>query len=159
MRPPQLRMKTLLKDPTYRKFFATAPRLYETQQIPGTKPWWLYVQRKEDGPWGRRATETYRDAFDLAKKALKKLDVHDLTIVSRRASYRPPRGFEWPQSHRWCPYCRRPTVFWYFRRHHALTRFKDYDLSEVPRCTVCGIPDDDMIVWTHQSYELGKIRS
>lgn len=154
MRPQQVRMADLLKDQSYRKFFKRSPTLFQPQTLPGVEPWWLYVQRAEEGSWARRSTRTYAEAFTLAVKAIKKLDVHDLTIVSRRAAYRPPGDLEWPKSHVWCPYCRRPTVWWRFSRHHALRSFVNFDMSEVVRCTICGHSENDPIVQIYQVSDL-----
>ena len=39
--------------------------------------------------------------------------------------------------HQWCPYCRRPTVFAYFSRHHALPT--NLCLPYELRCSICGV--------------------
>lgn len=46
--------------------------------------------------------------------------------------------------HAWCYYCRRPTVFAYFAKHHAFTgtALEPYYDGSVRRCCVCGISHD-----------------
>ena len=54
-----------------------------------------------------------------------------------------------PPGHQWCPNCRRPTVFRWFRRHHAFVEKPDaefkvvYDPSHL-RCTICGIRESSV---------------
>jgi len=47
--------------------------------------------------------------------------------------------------HDWCFYCRRPTVFAYFRKHHAFigTPLEPYFDGSIRRCAVCGISHDN----------------
>jgi hypothetical protein len=54
----------------------------------------------------------------------------------RRIVWRPILP-EMEEPHRWCPYCRRPTVFGWFSKHHAFPRGFEFDLS-LQRCTICG---------------------
>lgn len=52
-----------------------------------------------------------------------------------------PRLDGMEEAHIWCPYCRRPTVFRWFRSHHAL-RASGMDGLVDPsdkRCTICGV--------------------
>lgn len=127
-------------------------------------PWVVYVQKEANGPWGKKEFWKYSDAFKFFKKALK-LHVADCTINNRRFGFDPPsrmvrikgkyvKGSDgitrqatkivtWrPQllpedgEHHWCRYCRRPTVFKYFRKHKAL---KGVDIdTTTPRCCICG---------------------
>lgn len=39
--------------------------------------------------------------------------------------------------HPWCPYCRRPSVFRWFFKHHSITVLDPTQL----RCTICGASD------------------
>lgn len=49
-----------------------------------------------------------------------------------------------PPGHEWCPNCRRPTVFKWFKKHHAFVQKEAaefvtvYDPAHL-RCTICGI--------------------
>lgn len=44
------------------------------------------------------------------------------------------------EPHDWCTYCRRPTVFRWFRSHHALRSAGLQDIADQSsrRCTICG---------------------
>lgn len=46
--------------------------------------------------------------------------------------------------HQWCFYCRRPTVFAYYAKHHAFTGtpLEPYYDGSIRRCAVCGISHD-----------------
>lgn len=51
-----------------------------------------------------------------------------------------------PPGHAWCPHCRRPTVFRWFRSHHAFPKTKPevaFDPSHL-RCTICGIRESSI---------------
>jgi hypothetical protein len=52
-----------------------------------------------------------------------------------------PRLDGMDEAHTWCPYCRRPTTFKWFRSHHAL-RASGMDGLVDPsdkRCVICGV--------------------
>ena len=49
-----------------------------------------------------------------------------------------PKLPEGEPHHSWCMYCRRPTIFRYFGRHHAFRKTEWADLSRDRRCTICG---------------------
>lgn len=56
--------------------------------------------------------------------------------------WRPKLGMT-DEPHVWCGYCRRPTVFRWFMKHHALDRSTVagvFDQS-VRRCTICGVSE------------------
>lgn len=51
-----------------------------------------------------------------------------------------------PPGHQWCPHCRRPTVFRWFRKHHAFPSNDPsvaFDPSHL-RCTICGIRESSV---------------
>jgi hypothetical protein len=161
-----LTIHELLEDPRYKEFFLKVPpmpRVYRQQQM---LPWRVYIQRETDGPWAKKDFPTYRQAFALFKRYLP--EVHDAAIVSRAVAFAPPHRFVrikgkylidkrgnkvqvtklvvWKpklpaeeQDHHWCPYCRRPTVFRFYRIHHAFGKGIDFGLDNVQRCTICGI--------------------
>lgn len=140
MKPDQLPLSHFLKDKQFKKFFSKQPTL-SVNQSNGKRPWRIYVQSTEDSSWKKGDVPTYKVAFTHAKKLLSK-GVYDLTICSRSRAYWPPiiRGQVWanyPTTHLWCPFCRRPTIFWHFRKHHALPN-PLIDLSIDPRCQICG---------------------
>lgn len=164
-----LTIHELLEDKQYREFFLKPPPMppvYRQQQL---KPWRVYIQRETDGPWAKKDLPNYVEAFKLFKKF--RPEIHDASIMSRAIAFPPPhrlvrikgvyvehRGKKvqktklvvWkPQlpmeetTHHWCSYCRRPTVFRYFSRHHAFG--KDMPITqEGLRCTICGIRLDGL---------------
>lgn len=135
------------------------PRL---QQSP---PWVVFVQREAGGKWGKKEFWKYSEAFKFMAKALK-AKVHDATIHNKRVAFDPPGRFvkikgqyvtgsdgkrrqatkivpwkprlaDGDPDHHWCRYCRRPTVFRYYRKHKALKMSHPID-STVTRCCICG---------------------
>ena len=129
-----------------------------------TPPWVVYIQKEPHGSWGKRSFWKYSKAFKFLAKALK-MGVADAALNNKRIGFEPPsklvrvkgkyqldsRGKKrqvtklmvWKpplqaedEDHHWCKYCRRPTVFKYYKRHRAL---KNQDLdTTVPRCCICG---------------------
>lgn len=159
-----LTIHELLEDRQYKEFFLKQPQmpaLYRQQQM---TPWRVYIQRELDGPWAKKDLPSYTEAFKLFKRY--KPDIHDAAICSRAIAFAPPhrlvrikgkyvehRGKKvqvtklvvWKPKlpseespHNWCTYCRRPTVFRYFSRHHAFGREMTIAQEEL-RCTICGI--------------------
>lgn len=162
----QVRMADLLKDPVYRKWFGKVP--YLPPACRGGKPWYVYIQREEDGKWARGSFETYAAAYKyVADKGRKS---HNFAIVSKTKTYLPPvyrptvivKGREekgafkrywtnYPANHNWCPYCRRPTIFREFVRHHAITPIHSAlglsILDPMVRCSICGIRAEGVKQW------------
>lgn len=156
----------LLEDPIYKAYFCKVPKLPKTSST--TPPWRLYIQRKGETRWRRRDFDTYSAAFKVLKKLLKEDKVKDAAIHCRRMSFAPPvrmmkirgkyvRGsdgvsrqatkrVDWEpkipadifDEHEWCPWCRRPSVFKYYSRHHALGQLGMTIDPSVPRCVICG---------------------
>lgn len=140
------------------------PPIARSKRLQISPPWTVYVQREADGSWGKKDFWKYSEAFNFMRKALR-LGVHDAAINCKRVAFRPPNRFArirgkyivgsdgirrqatkavpWQPrlgpgqpDHTWCPYCRRPTVFKYYRRHKAIKlAFID---SSVRRCCICG---------------------
>lgn len=52
-----------------------------------------------------------------------------------------------PPGHTWCGYCRRPTIFGYFLKHHALP--KAYCVPYEKRCRICGVRLNFLGRWSH----------
>lgn len=155
----------LLADKTYREFFTTKPTHVPKNATWLTPPWRVYVQRKPGGPWARKSFDTYAEAFKWLKPRLG--NFHDATIncpkvstygptrrvrvkgkfvrgsdgIKRQATkvvaWKPKIPLGEDQEHRWCLYCRRPTVFQYFRRHHSVGKIEGINRS-FRRCTICG---------------------
>lgn len=157
-------IRELLRDPEYRKYFTTVPKLPD-HYTPDTKPWKLMVQFKGEHIWKAKRFGTYVDAFKGFKKLLPKID--NAAIVNPALSYQPPvrkvrikgkfetiRGRQVQQvrvivwkpklepemgEHHWCPYCRRPSIF----RELALPAKRNHGfimpVSSVQlRCIICG---------------------
>lgn len=143
--PDQLSIKELLQDPAFKAWMQRPPKLKPTPAR--TPPWILYVRVRVDGKtgWRKAEFETYPKAFNGLVKYLREGDLVDAAIHSKRQWFKPPvvrskSGFThyWPTppGHRWCGYCRRPTVFKCFSKHHAMKGvFATYE----PRCSICGL--------------------
>lgn len=136
----QIRLRTLLKDDEYyRKWFTKEP----TIKVHHTKPpWRLFVQKEKGGPWYKKDLPTYAKAFAAVK--LKLPEYWDMAIHCKPQAFKPPvvrvgKKKVWnpiPEGHIWCAYCRRPTVFYFYRRHPNLRNF----ISEgAMRCQICGV--------------------
>lgn len=137
-----LSVKTLLRDPIYKKWMSKPPKL----KVQGsTKPWKIFVLKKT-GKWATIEFDTYPQAFNWMAKHLKEYD--DIVIHSKREMFKPPvvkykgKKCYWPspRGYRWCPYCRRPTQFKYFRRHHNLKTMAPW----YKRCEVCGVRKESL---------------
>lgn len=166
-----IRLIELLDDKRYREYFLKVPALPQVKRI--APPWRLYVQRETDGPWARKEFNTYREAFqNLKSRYLKESHdaciqskgtafdpPYRIVKVTRGGIVQMTKGPNpqpitrvviWkPQlppdetAHRWCPYCRRPTIFGWFSHHHAFPRGTTlaYDPS-LKRCTICGASEN-----------------
>lgn len=132
-----LSAKALLRDPIYKKWAMKSPKLKSKGR---GDPWRLYILKK-NGRWAKKDFPTYAQAFNWMAKNLS--EYADIVIHSKRLPFAPPvvkyRGKKtyWPspKGYRWCPYCRRPTIFKYFRSHHAIPHIAPW----YKRCNVCGI--------------------
>jgi hypothetical protein len=160
--PDQVQIRELLKDPEYRKWFSTDPKM-----SPRAK-WRVYAQPVIDGPWKRADFTSWKKAYRFFAKNFKSW--HDAALVCRNFPSDPPsvrvkvrikstdrRGepvfgvvmkSKWlpgvltKQWHTWCPHCRRPTLFGYFAKHHAFTERGIYPLRYKLRCSICGVALD-----------------
>jgi hypothetical protein len=155
-------MSELLKDKVFKEFMLTKPKVPRVMKRMGGTPWVVYVQQEVDGPWGKKEFETYGPAFQFFKAWLKR-GAHDLAINNRRIGFDPPLRFArirgkyitgsdgvrrqatkaipWKPrldsgdpDHKWCRYCRRPTIFKYYSKHKRLTMVD----PTVRRCCICG---------------------
>lgn len=156
-------LRELLKDPIYKKYFTTLPELPASAFKCSTPPWRV-IYRDESG-WKARNASSYREAFSVLKGS----NFIDGAITCRRIQFDPPirrvrlkgkfymlpdgtkqqvvKDIVWKPKlpgdetwHNWCPYCRRPTVFSYYRKHHALKTSVELDPS-VLRCAICGVSE------------------
>jgi hypothetical protein len=136
-----------------------------------TYRWYFYARREQEGPWARKAQQTYADCYALVRANLSQF--YDVVITSRSVAFPAPPNIRrrtkqnpagvwdfrrlWPDadsSYRWCPYCRRPTRFLKFRTHHAfpaLTMPKAEGepaktmrvvVDGVRRCETCGVGEE-----------------
>ena len=88
-------MSELVKDPVYKRFLQTKPKLPKVARNRGgilSPPWVVYVQREVGGNWGKREFWKYSEAFKFLKKALK-LGVHDAALNCKRVAFDPPTRF------------------------------------------------------------------
>lgn len=142
----QITLRELLRDPIYKKWFQTVPKL--PAEVAHTPPWRIYIQREQFGSWARLELQGYVKAYRWTAKHLK--EYHDIVIVAKRCEFKPPvvktkegKRVYWPvpAGHRWCTYCRRPTVFAYFSKHHLFSGKPGYNggIAWAKRCMVCGI--------------------
>jgi hypothetical protein len=154
----------LLEDPKYKAYFCRKPELPAVALMCSTPPWQVHLR------YGRKWEVLYADTYVEAFKALKPLlpEISDGAIVCKRFQSPPPMRIvkikgkyktvngvttqetklvPWKPKlpmaeadHYWCGYCRRPTVFAYFSKHHALglqSPGVPVD-SSVMRCSICG---------------------
>lgn len=160
-----LTIEDLLEDSHYKEFFCKVPKLPPSPSV--QPPWRLFVQLKGEKRWRVRNFDTYQEAFKFFSKLRKKGKIHDAAINCRRMSFAPPivmeripgkyimgsdnkrrpayRRAEWKPAvpddlevPEWCPWCRRPTVFKYYTKHHALNRLGLPIDPSTPRCGICG---------------------
>lgn len=161
-RPPQITLQELLEDPLYKKWIQRVPK-FDDRSYTHT-PGWVVYALTADGKWHRKLFSTYVKAFNWMAKHRKQYK--DMCLGHRRHEFNPPivktmvpkrvrlksgkvktievehREYwrKFPPDHRWCGYCRRPTIFFTFRKHHAVPL--QYMLDYVPRCTMCGAKGD-----------------
>lgn len=128
-------------------------------------PWVVYVLRR-DGRWGKVEFYSYKKAYEWLMQHLG--EFQDAALNCRKRGYAPPIisrkvkvrvrlksgktrveerqrrswwGGRWEMhesGYRWCPHCRRPTRFNYFRTHHAIPKRFPIRSTE-RRCHICGV--------------------
>lgn len=157
--------------PQLKQFFTQRP--IEHAVIRATRetspPWRVWVQRATGSTWGKRDFCTYAQAFEFWKKYRR--HSHDASVSSKRQSFVPPERtvkvvkngepvmvksgdgtlrqqtrsvpLKPPSGHQWCVYCRRFTIFAWFRQHHAFDpkNAKTCFDSSALRCAVCGVSE------------------
>lgn len=140
-----LSAKLLLKDPVYKKWAQKPPKL----TAKGTQDPWRVFVLKPNGKWAKKDFPTYAKAFNWMAKNLGKYP--DIVIHSKRQRFKPPvvrykgKKTYWPspRGYRWCPYCRRPTKFKYFKSHHAQPLMVPW----YKRCHVCGVRAESLPIY------------
>lgn len=164
----------LLEDPIYKQYFQTPPKLPKVRRL--QPPWRVYIQKEVRGKWYKKDCWTYAEAFKIIKTYRANGELYDGAIVSKSKSFAPPRktvkirskfvkdskgnmvqatkrvyhvtavpGEDEP--HRWCGYCRRPTVFRWFTKHHNFPENTPYTAHR-RRCTICGIAEEGVKSYT-----------
>lgn len=160
-------MSELIGERVYARYLESKPALpphMRNKRLALSPPWVVYVQKRVDGPWGKREFWKYKKALQFFHRALE-LGVHDAALNCKRYAFEPPiqmarirgkyvRGSDGKRrqattrvywklplklqidqpEHEWCMYCRRPTVFKYYSRHKRLGTVT----QDVRRCCICG---------------------
>jgi len=135
----QITLRELLRDPIYRKWLAKKPKI---RVVHSTPPWRLYVQKEQGGKWARVDIPGYAKAYGAVSSKLS--EYYDMALSCKPQAFRPPivrvgkkrYYYPSPPGHRWCGYCRRPTIFKRFTKHHAHKGriLPDYEVY----CSICG---------------------
>lgn len=153
----------LLEDKNYRRFFEKPPVIPNVQRT--APPYRLWVRRdgkwfKRDISSYRSGRDWILDRLDviddgaLAIKGTMSPPPTRLVKVKRGGVLLTKVGSDGVErpvvreapwvvhlpadevKHLWCPYCRRPTVFTWFSKHHNQPKVLQ---PEFERCTICGI--------------------
>lgn len=142
-------MRELVVDKLYRKWLTRAPVV----QTSSNRPWRVWAQKDAGGPWQKKDFAQYAEAYRFFT-SLFKSGYHDLALGNRVGPQKPPvvsklvggkkmryRHSFWLRpgmgsNEEWCCFCRRPTTFTWFKRHHAV---KMPSLLPDRRCTICGV--------------------
>jgi hypothetical protein len=180
-------MQELLEDKKFREFMTTKPKVPVSAQHSILSPMWVvYVRLHPNQAWKRRSFERYSEAFKFMKVCLGK-SVHDLAIHNKRVAFDPPRKLvrikgkfvtgpdgvqrqatkfiDWQpkllgveETHEWCMYCRRPTVFKRYSKHPAIQKDRPASLWDIPlddsvrRCCICGCSERIAIPWQRRRF-------
>lgn len=154
MAASQITLRELLKDPLYRQWFGKVPKL----KFGGhERPWRVYAQDEPGGKWTRTYFPSYGKAYAFVRENLR--ESHDMALSCGPQGYRPPvvkvkgkRQYYVPDvvarvnldaavdvhKHIWCPFCRRWTLFLWYKKHHAMPKHWG-TLSPDRRCKICGV--------------------
>jgi len=137
-------LRELLQDPIYAKWFAKPPK--ETEFT----GWRVYAQKKRDKRWRKKDFEFWADAYQFLTRRGRLDTWYNASLTCRNEEYRPPvvryqgkrqyyAKMLLTEGHLWCPYCRRPTMFGYFTKHHAFPEGGPTPMPHFLRCGICGI--------------------
>jgi len=156
-------MRELLRDPQYREYLKTPPP--EPKPYWDRPLWQVYIQEEAGKPWSRYTKLTYKQAWKIFVRAIN-AGAMDGCIRHPALSFDPPtkivrikgkykidgkgrkiqvtREVRWKapispddEDHRWCRFCRRPTVFRYYRKHKGFPPGFQID-PDILRCCICG---------------------
>lgn len=142
-------MSELLRRTTFKQFTIAKPSFK-------SKSWRVYA--KVNGRWCTAQFDSWAKALNYAIR--RRWDWEDWAVNCTSHETMPPRvripsddgvklnmAMPVPAGHRWCGYCRRPTVFGFYRSHHAITSRVTGELrpavisSSELRCSICGCRD------------------
>lgn len=142
----QVTLRELVKDPVYRQWLKTEP----VGGFPSYVKFRIYVQVERDGRWAKKDFDDFKSAYNFIARNLSHW--YDAALNTRSYMCRPPvvrvegkRAYYAPmltlEGHKWCPLCRRPTVFTRFANHHAFSHTNFKPLPFKPRCSICGVAE------------------
>jgi hypothetical protein len=173
-RPPILAgiptLENLVSEQGWLSMMKQAPRLPKNLRHEGQTPWtlWACVARRTPTPpqkvmwtWAKSAHPTYAQAFNAWVASRKANQVRidagavgpiivDWSIVCGPRLWDQPIDRTLPVGTSWCPRCRRPVVWRFIGRHHAIQGLSE--LSPLHRCPWCGIREDS--AWPHQASQV-----
>lgn len=134
-----MKMISLLKDPVYRQYFLTNPRI--PYKLAAEKPWtiWARTRSSKTGAmvWRRIDTATFKDAWQISRKSVSVWD--DFSITSRIIGFDPPKNVRNAyELSDWCYRCRRPVEKRAYAKHHALDKDIHKYFAEWAVCPYCG---------------------
>lgn len=159
-------IRELLRDPTYKKYFMSVPKLPE-HYTPDSLPWRLMIQKPGETQWRSKRFGTYREAFDAFKRLLP--TIHNAAINCPPLHFMPPvktvklkgktdgkgrpilKTIVWKpaidaelEKHYWCPFCRRPTVFRMAIAPKRRSKSGHILVASEPsmRCMICGASEN-----------------
>jgi hypothetical protein len=91
-----------------------------------------------------RVTKNGRPVYHKGKNGAIVLDAEGKRIQRTAIVIWKPKLEATDEPHTWCTYCRRPTVFRWFNRHHSLRRSALDGLVNPAdrRCTICGAREE-----------------
>ena len=161
----------LLEDEDYKAFFIKNVKL--PPHLLNGKRWRLWVQLKRNRQWKKKDFASYADAFKYFRAS--RDHILDAAIgcpgyefkppskvvrvkgkyhvgndgvrrqVTKLVTWKPKLPLGEEEAHNWCPYCRRPTVFRQFSKHHALLASHTGGVgidNRLLRCTICGASEN-----------------
>lgn len=154
-------LETLTADPVWLAQLRTQVGLPKNLRHPTQTPWvlWACVARRSPIPggspiiwsWARSNHTTYGQAFNAwaasRRKNRERIEcgdagplIVDWSIVCAPKLWPQPATVTIPPGCSWCPRCRRPVVWRWIGRHHAVPGLAD--LQPQLRCPWCGIRED-----------------
>lgn len=167
---PMMPLSELMEDRQFNLFFRRTPHLHNIQQD-GRLCWRIWIQQVADGRWRKKDVADYQFGVRVILGRLESIHDAALQCRGRAyeppvqrvklvragrplldsAGRQQIKEVRWkiPAQllqdyglHHWCFYCRRPTVFGYFKNHHAFrgTSLEPFVGADRLRCTLCGIP-------------------